>query len=145
MTNVVSSRPPRSTFVFVHTRNTKNSNRSLLLEAKVSQVWVGGKCRWDGTNAGTDDDDGGGGGGRSDNNEYGKRASPSPSPSPSTTASLSGSGMPGKNGPKKRKRGGSAATTGGRGGTGGGVANPPNNNPWLAGGIGRMGRCRCCS
>lgn len=91
---------------------------SLLLEAEISQVWLGGKCRSD-INAGTDDGD------RSDKGN-GKRAPPSPS--------LSGSGLPGKNGPKLQRR---ESAIGRRG------ADP--KNPWLAGGIGRMGRCRCCS
>ncbi|CAM9098263.1 unnamed protein product [Ectocarpus fasciculatus] len=95
---------------------------SLLLEAKVSQVWVGGRCRWNNDSTADENND------RSEKGEANKGSSLQDLSSPSP---LRGSGLPGKNGPKRKR----PRPASGRSG----------NNPWLSGGIGRMGRCRCCS
>lgn len=100
-------------------------NNSLVLRARVSQVWVGGHCRWDKVNndsrIGPLDSTG----------KHETEATSSQGPS--SPSLLSGSGMPGKNGPKRKRTRSSSDRNG------------SSSNPWLSGGIGRMGRCRCCS
>lgn len=91
---------------------------SLLLEAKVSQVWVGGSCRWSAANEARNSD------------------------TCTSRSLLAESGMPGKNGPPKRQQtnGQSSSTGDGRRCREGG------QNPWLTGGgLSRVGRCKCCS
>ncbi|CAM9621649.1 unnamed protein product [Laminaria digitata] len=94
------------------------NNPSLIVEAKVSQVWVGGSCRWNAAAAAAAADSP-----QAGMDIEGKRV---------LEGSLSGSGFPGKNGPKRKR----ASNRGGGG-----------NNPWLSGGSGprRTGRCRCCT